>query len=199
MATLSDNNTKRAIQYQGLREKINRQGVCIWEYRLEGFLLPEWQSANVIAGTTCGYGVKLIQGWCSKHIEDQSKLMVIIASREERLSRQHLREDAPDRPDINGLIGRTVNKIVVGGARRRTLVYCLNVSIISGARYHRVATYSVMNPVSVPDGSAVFTDRANPKSQTLRSQLAFNRRFDGLRSRCMTSAECSALSARNVW
>jgi hypothetical protein len=85
------------------------------------------------------------------------------------------------------------------GEKRRTFVYCLNVSMISGARYHRVATYSVMKPVSVPDGSAVFTDRANPKSQTFRSQLAFNKRFDGLRSRCMTSAECSALSARKVW
>jgi hypothetical protein len=41
--------------------------------------------------------------------------------------------------------------------------------MISGARYHRVATYSVMNPVSVPDGSAVFTLRASPKSQTFKS------------------------------
>ena len=77
-------------------------------------------------------------------------------------------------------------------------MYCLNVSMISGARYHRVATYSVMNPVSVPDGSAVRTERARPKSQTLRSQLALSRRFEGLRSRWMTSAECSALSARRV-
>ena len=81
----------------------------------------------------------------------------------------------------------------------RTLVYCLNVSMISGARYHRVATYSVMNPVSVPDGSAVRTERARPKSHTLRSQFAFSSRFDGLRSRWITSAECSALSARSVW
>jgi len=64
-----------------------------------------------------------------------------------------------------------------------TLVYCLNVSMISGARYHRVATYSVIKPVSVPDGSAVLTDLARPKSQTLRSQLAFRSKFEGLRSR----------------
>jgi hypothetical protein len=51
----------------------------------------------------------------------------------------------------------------------QTLVYCLKVNIISGARYHRVATYSVIKPVSVPEGSAVFTLRARPKSQTLRS------------------------------
>ena len=48
----------------------------------------------------------------------------------------------------------------------RTFVYCLNVNMISGARYHLVATYSVMKPVSVPLGSAVFTDRASPKSHT---------------------------------
>ena len=48
----------------------------------------------------------------------------------------------------------------------RTFVYCLNVSMISGARYQRVATYSVMKPVSVPDGSAVRTERARPKSHS---------------------------------
>jgi len=70
-----------------------------------------------------------------------------------------------------------------------TLVYCLKVNMISGALYHLVATYSVMKPVSVPEGSAVLTERAKPKSQTLRSQLALSRRLEGLRSRWMTSAE----------
>ena len=79
-----------------------------------------------------------------------------------------------------------------------TLVYCLNVSMISGARYQSVATYSVMKPVSVPEGSAVLTDRAKPKSQTLRSQLALSSRLDGLRSRWITSAEWRAFSARSV-
>lgn len=100
-------------------------------------------------------------------------------------------------------------------------VYCLNllgrmsdvltrmmgythVNMISGARYQRVATYSVMNPEgppSLPIDSAVCVDLANPKSQTyhspvskfdegemeggrtLRSQLALRRRLEGLRSR----------------
>jgi len=73
-------------------------------------------------------------------------------------------------------------------------VYCLKVSMISGARYQRVATYctdqrrargrrrtSVMKPVSQP-GSAVCVERARPKSQTLRSQLALSSRFEGWRS-----------------
>ncbi len=78
-------------------------------------------------------------------------------------------------------------------------VYCLKVSMISGARYQRVATYSVMNPVSPPLGSAVWVERARPKSQTLRSQFALRSRLDGFRSRWITSAECSALIARSVW
>ena len=79
------------------------------------------------------------------------------------------------------------------------MVYCLNVNMISGARYHLVATYSVMKPVSVPEGSAVFTLLAKPKSHTFKSQFAFKSKFDGLRSLWMTSAEWRALSARRVW
>jgi hypothetical protein len=71
--------------------------------------------------------------------------------------------------------------------------------MISGALYHLVATYSVMNPVAeFSTGSAVATERARPKSQTLRSQLALRRRLEGLRSRWITSAEWRALRARRV-
>lgn len=64
------------------------------------------------------------------------------------------------------------------------LEYCLKVSMISGARYQRVATYSVISPVSEPEvTSAVRTERASPKSHTLRSQLALSRRLDGFKSR----------------
>lgn len=76
------------------------------------------------------------------------------------------------------------------------LVYSLKVNMISGARYHRVATYSVMKPEL---SSWEAADRARPKSQTLRSQLALSNRLDGLRSRCSTFAECMALRARSVW
>ena len=74
-------------------------------------------------------------------------------------------------------------------------VYSLNVSIISGARYHLVATYSVMNPeLSSVDAA----DLASPKSQTFKSQLALSKRFEGLRSRWRTFAECMAFKARSV-
>lgn len=85
----------------------------------------------------------------------------------------------------------------------------------SGARYQRVATYSVMNPLpplGPASGGGRAALRARPKSQiwcelglnqdvhqlTLRSQLAFRRRLDGLRSRWRTLAECSALRPRIV-
>lgn len=74
-------------------------------------------------------------------------------------------------------------------------VYSLNVSMISGARYHLVATYSVMNPeLSSVDAA----DLASPKSQTFKSQLALSKRLEGLRSRCRTFAECMAFKARSV-
>lgn len=74
-------------------------------------------------------------------------------------------------------------------------VYSLNVSMISGARYHLVATYSVMNPeLSSVDAA----DLASPKSQTFKSQLALSKRLEGLRSRWRTFAECMAFKARSV-
>lgn len=61
-------------------------------------------------------------------------------------------------------------------------------SMISGALYHRVATYSV-KWVTFSSGSAS-KPLAKPKSHILSSQSAFTRRFPGLRSRCITPAEC---------
>lgn len=74
-------------------------------------------------------------------------------------------------------------------------------SITSGALYHLVATYSVINPfppLGPTSGGGAAADRARPKSQIFRSQLALSRRFDGLRSRWRTFAVCSALRPRTV-
>lgn len=80
-----------------------------------------------------------------------------------------------------------------------TFVYILNDSMISGARYQRVATYSVMMPTSLPAGTLVWMLLANPKSQTLRSQLALRRRLAGFKSRCTMSALWIDFKARRVW
>ena len=82
--------------------------------------------------------------------------------------------------------------------KTHTLVYILNDSMISGARYHRVATYSVMKPASLPSGFVERVLRASPKSATLRSQFAFSSRLAGFRSRWTMSALCIVLSARSV-
>ena len=66
------------------------------------------------------------------------------------------------------------------------LVYPLLLSMISGARYQRVATYSVKKPVWSWSGSAT---RAKPKSQIFRSHVAFSKRLLGFKSRCKTFAE----------
>mmetsp|Transcript_114388 Transcript_114388/g.319655 ORF Transcript_114388/g.319655 Transcript_114388/m.319655 type:complete len:204 (-) Transcript_114388:134-745(-) len=80
-------------------------------------------------------------------------------------------------------------------------LYCLGSSITSGARYHRVTTYSVSTPhacSSSPSGSGM-SPRAKPKSQTLSLQSALRRMFAGFRSRCATPAACRWLSARRIW
>lgn len=51
----------------------------------------------------------------------------------------------------------------------------------SGARYHRVATYSVYSGGLLPQW------RANPKSQIFKMCSSFNSTFSGLMSRCMMS------------
>lgn len=60
-------------------------------------------------------------------------------------------------------------------------VYPEHDSRSSGARYHRVTTYSVM--ISWP-----WEPRARPKSQIFRSQFALTSRLEGFRSRCSTLA-----------
>lgn len=71
-------------------------------------------------------------------------------------------------------------------------VYSEQLRSNSGARYHRVTTYSVIKSVS----DVVL---ARPKSAILRSQLAFNSKLLGFRSRCKTFAECTYLSPRSNW
>ena len=55
----------------------------------------------------------------------------------------------------------------------------LNASIISGARYHRVATYSVI--LTSLSGEEL-NPLLRPKSHIFNSQSAFTNRFPGLRS-----------------
>lgn len=68
-------------------------------------------------------------------------------------------------------------------------VYLLDPSKISGARYHLVATYSVMIG-SVTDWLTVAIERANPKSASLARQSESRSILEGLRSRWISSPEC---------
>ena len=71
-------------------------------------------------------------------------------------------------------------------------LYVSHESSSSGARYQRVTTYSVMNALDSLQA------RARPKSQILRSQVAFSSRLLGLRSRCSTLAVWTYLSPRRI-
>lgn len=65
----------------------------------------------------------------------------------------------------------------------------LNASMISGARYHLVATYSV-KWVAVSFGLDS-KPLLSPKSQIFSSQSALTSKLPGFRSRWMTEAECT--------
>jgi hypothetical protein len=69
--------------------------------------------------------------------------------------------------------------------------------MISGARYHRVATYSVIYPAF--SSGSIEKPRARPKSQILSSQSALTSRLPGLRSRCSTLAEWMYLRPHRIW
>lgn len=136
----------------------------------------------------------------TNNIKNQIKLMPVVSSGEQRFATKQFRKDASNSPDINRLSTSRLGqgRCTVRQRDSHTLVYILKDNMISGARYHRVATYSVMSPTSFPPGLAERVLRASPKSQTLRSQFAFSRRLAGFKSRCTISAECIVLSARRT-
>ena len=59
---------------------------------------------------------------------------MVVLPQEKGLARQHLSKNAPDGPDIYGLgdVSHT-ERHHEGKGPAHTLVYCLNVSVISGA------------------------------------------------------------------
>jgi hypothetical protein len=45
----------------------------------------------------------LIEGGCSKDVEDEGELVVVIPTREKRPTRQHFGQYTPNGPHVNGL------------------------------------------------------------------------------------------------
>lgn len=131
--------------------------------------------------------LQILFGWWAEDAKDVAELVQVVLSRENRSVAEHLSEDTADRPDINwfGVTleikcfkwltleitcfnWETYNNILQPTHHLKETLFCsysaltLEFSMISGARYHRVATYSVKNPVWSCSGSAT---RAKPKSQ----------------------------------
>ena len=80
------------------------------------------------------------------------------------------------------------------------VVYLLLPRRISGARYQRVAIYSVSTIADMSSSlvGAGLIERARPKSATFMRQSELRSRFDGFMSRCSRLAECMNLSALSV-
>lgn len=107
------------------------------------------------------------------------ELIQVVFPREDGPVGHHLSQDAAHGPDVNGL-GVSLNKNRLKGDKllskrkrkkesfdkiqheRLAGTPTFELSMISGARYQRVATYSVRKPVWSCSGSAI---RARPKSQ----------------------------------
>lgn len=123
---------------------------------------------------------------------------MVVAAGEKWAPSEKFSKNTANCPDVDGLVYKVEYDSWRKGHKKLAFVYILNDSMISGARYHRVATYSVMSPVSLPSADCCFTLLARPKSQTLRSQLALSRRLAGFKSRCTMSALWIDLSARRV-
>ena len=151
------------------------------EQSIEWSPFADWQCADVISRPSRSDPIKLIQRRCANDVKYQIELVAVVTTGEKWLPIQQLRENAPDSPKVDGLLdGQRRQQLFT---KAPTFVYILNESMISGARYHLVATYSVIKPTSFPCEVEVLMLRAKPKSQTLRSQFALSKRFAGFRSR----------------
>lgn len=162
---------------------------------LQRHLLLEWQRADVLASTAGLDAVVVFHGWRAEDVEDEGELVVILVL-VSRSGQSFPTEDSQSLPGNSGLPLSISARMHPTLQTSIALVYSLKVNMISGARYHLVATYSVMKPEL---SSVEAADLARPKSQTFKSQLALSKRLEGLRSRCSTFAECIALRARRVW
>ena len=76
-------------------------------------------------------------------------------------------------------------------------VYVEDPRRISGALYHRVATYSVITGL-LSQSELYATERANPKSHSLAWHSEFSKTFDGFKSLCKSYPECIYLSAFKI-
>jgi len=61
-------------------------------------------SPDVISRPPTVDGVELVESGCTEDVEDEGELVVVVSSREDRLSREHFSEDASDGPDVDGLM-----------------------------------------------------------------------------------------------
>lgn len=112
------------VEGEELLKEVQSQVRGLGEHGLEGDLLLEGKGADVLACAARFDSVVVLHGWRAKDVEDERQLMVVcgvmlvmvvnegskwnmekltILSWEERLSAEHLSENAAHTPYVNGL------------------------------------------------------------------------------------------------
>ena len=74
-----------------------------WEHSLEGNLLLEGQTADVLARAAALDAIVIFHGWRTKDVKNERELVVVILAREERLAVEHLSQDATNTPHVDSL------------------------------------------------------------------------------------------------
>lgn len=178
---LSARDALRRIECQETAEQVECEGVCIGEELLERHWRLVWQRRNILLSTWASDPAQRLIRRRAEVVENLVELVHIVATLEQWAAAQELRKDAANRPQVNSLVDTHWQSCSSGS----WLAKKTHESMISGARYQRVATYSVMRPCA-PGSIASWSrskPRERPKSQILSSQSAFTSRFPGFKSR----------------
>mmetsp|Transcript_54149 Transcript_54149/g.144737 ORF Transcript_54149/g.144737 Transcript_54149/m.144737 type:complete len:262 (-) Transcript_54149:276-1061(-) len=87
------------------QESFAQEIECTWrrvrKQLLQGNRFCKLQRLDEASALVVQCFVQIFLSRSSKHMDDECQLMARIVSRKERLPSEHLRENAPDRPDIN--------------------------------------------------------------------------------------------------
>lgn len=140
---LGARDTLRWIKCQETAEQVECEGVCIGEELLERHRRLVWQGRNVLLSTWASDPAQRLVRRRAEVVENLVELVHIVAALEQWAAAQEFRKDAANRPQVNSLVDTHWQSCSSGSwsAKKRT-----HESMISGARYQRVATYSVMRP-----------------------------------------------------
>lgn len=77
-----DRDPLLGIKRERLGQKVNRQGVCVGEELREWPPFAEGQRADIVARSSRGDGVELVEGRRAEDVQDERELVVVVATGE---------------------------------------------------------------------------------------------------------------------